>query len=436
MPTPGPAEVLPATRQGSPAGAGRAIVTRPERQGGGGSIGGYSFPQIETLANHAARANMFPGLNPSQAVMKIVAGLELGLPISTALSQIDVIDGRTAMESNLMASMIKRHPFYRYRVTEWDDTVCTIKWEERDPETGEWFAPGPPTSFTLDDAKRAELTTNPKKINWKRYPKAMLFARALAQGARAYCGDALSNVYVPDELDTPEDRAESEYRAHAEKIAGPARAAAHEAGIDPDSIVDVEELGPDDDPPKRAPGEAPDRAAPDPRANTGAGAPAPAEPDPRDPGNGEPATADEHGSDAPSKSRRRPAPAPSELDRIGVKPMSSTRVTGDQARALRKAAEPLTVDELLVVIAWSNRRERWPVLAMNELDVTRWQELYDYLQAHPHGSKGRAALIRAVAEWTKTNDSAAAAAKDLAGDTAEGKGSGNAEPGDDQGRLV
>ena len=102
----------------------------------------------------------------------------------------------------------------------------------------------------------------------------------------------------------------------------------------------------------------------------------------------------------------------SELDAIGVKPMSSVRVSGEQARALKAAAAPLTVDELLVVIAWSNRRERWPVLAMNELDTTRFEELLAFLTEHPHGSKGRAQLIRTVADWAQANPEAAGKTND------------------------
>jgi hypothetical protein len=54
------------------------------------------------------------------------------------------------------------------------------------------------TDFTMEEAKQAGVAG---KDNWRKYPKAMLFARALSAGVRAHCPDvSVCPVYVPEEL--------------------------------------------------------------------------------------------------------------------------------------------------------------------------------------------------------------------------------------------
>jgi hypothetical protein len=55
------------------------------------------------------------------------------------------------------------------------------------------------SSFTMEDAKRAGLSGGD---NWKKYPRNMLFARAMSNGAKWYCPDVFGGpVYTPDELE-------------------------------------------------------------------------------------------------------------------------------------------------------------------------------------------------------------------------------------------
>ena len=72
------------------------------------------------------------------------------------------------------------------------DERCAIVFYGRD-EKGGWERIGD-AEFTLDDAKRAGLGGD----NWRRYPKAMLFARCISAGYKAHCPDALgaAPVYV------------------------------------------------------------------------------------------------------------------------------------------------------------------------------------------------------------------------------------------------
>lgn len=131
----------------------------------------------------------------AQAVTKILFGRELGFSPIVSMSGIYIIEGKPALSANLLAATIKRSGKYDYRIVKWDNTQCEIMFKEK--MEGKWEEIGP-SSFNLEDAKRAGCSD---KGPWKKYPKAMLFARALSQGERAYCPDVSAcPLYVPEEL--------------------------------------------------------------------------------------------------------------------------------------------------------------------------------------------------------------------------------------------
>jgi hypothetical protein len=145
------------------------------------------------LADHFVKSGYFKDANDlSKAVVKIVAGEELGLGPMASMSGIHIIDGKPSMSANLLAAQVKRHPAYNYRPIEVSDQGAKIEFFEHGKSIGV-------SEFTLADAQRAGIAG---KQNYKRYPKAMNFARALSQGVRWYCPDvtAGSPAYVPEEL--------------------------------------------------------------------------------------------------------------------------------------------------------------------------------------------------------------------------------------------
>ena len=151
-----------------------------------------SIDDVMRLSSIAMKSNYFGFRNPEEAAIKIMYGLELGLPAFQAMQNITVIQGKPTMGSNLVASLIKRSGRYNYTIPVWDEVQCTIVFTENGKPVGE-------SSFTLNDAKRAGLLRGGG--NWEKYPKSMLFARALTQGARAYCADVfVAPPYVPEEL--------------------------------------------------------------------------------------------------------------------------------------------------------------------------------------------------------------------------------------------
>jgi len=125
----------------------------------------------------------------AQAVVKVMAGAELGLPPFASMSGIHIIQGKPAMGANVMATLIKNDPRYNYRVTELDDTICTIQFYEDGQECGV-------SEFTIADAKKAGTK------NLAKFPKNMLFARAISNGAKWFTPGIFggSPIYTPEEM--------------------------------------------------------------------------------------------------------------------------------------------------------------------------------------------------------------------------------------------
>jgi hypothetical protein len=124
----------------------------------------------------------------AQATVKILAGRELGLPPFASMTGIHIIKGKPALGANLIAARIKASGKYNYRILEHTDQVCRIAFFEGGEQVGV-------SEFTLADAKKAGTQ------NLERYPKNMLFARALTNGARWHTPDLfVTGVYTPEEM--------------------------------------------------------------------------------------------------------------------------------------------------------------------------------------------------------------------------------------------
>jgi hypothetical protein len=156
-----------------------------------------AYAEIMVLGNVLQRSGYFKDVrDQAQAVTKILYGRELGFSPIVSMSGIHIIEGKPALSSNLLATMIKRSGKYDYRVKTWTDTECVLTFREKVAD--KWEDVGE-SSFTIEDARRAGVVRDGG--GWKKYPKAMLFARALSQGERTYCPDVSScALYVPEEL--------------------------------------------------------------------------------------------------------------------------------------------------------------------------------------------------------------------------------------------
>lgn len=156
--------------------------------------------QLQTAATAMHASGFFSDVKTqAQAMVKVMAGAELGLPPFASMSGIHIIQGKPVLGANLIATMVKNSGRYDYRVLQRDAKACVIEWRENGRGVGN-------SSFTIDEAQVAGLAG---KDNWKKFPSDMLFARALTRGARTYAPGIFGGapVYTPDEMgvDTDED---------------------------------------------------------------------------------------------------------------------------------------------------------------------------------------------------------------------------------------
>ena len=158
-----------------------------------------TFAETMLIAEHFVKAKIFPNLESvSQAVVKIMAGRELGLGPFAAMDSFDLIKGRIAPSGNLLAGLIKASAKYDYEVVRLDAKGCILAFHLKNPDGSPGRRLGE-FSFTEEDAKRAGLATGE---NYKKYPVDMFFNRAMSAGQKKYCPDVTLGVrtYTPDEL--------------------------------------------------------------------------------------------------------------------------------------------------------------------------------------------------------------------------------------------
>lgn len=168
-----------------------------------GALVSYNSDEFEVM-QRMAKAMVASGFfsdtkDVAQALVKIQAGREMGLPAFASMSGIHIIQSKPVLGANLIATLVKNDPRYDYRIRTCDNNQCVLVWYESGKPVGE-------SGFTIAEAQTAGLTG---KDNWKKYPSDMLFARAISRGARRYAPGIFGGapVYTPDEvnLDTDED---------------------------------------------------------------------------------------------------------------------------------------------------------------------------------------------------------------------------------------
>lgn len=148
----------------------------------------------EKLGQLIAQSGYFQDAKQAgQAVVKVIAGREIGLGPIASMTGIYIVQGRVAFGANVMAAALKRTGRYTYRVTELTDTKCTIDFFEI---VGGKREPIGASTFTREDAAKAGTK------NMDKFPKNMLFARAMSNGVKWYAPDVFAGapIYTPEEL--------------------------------------------------------------------------------------------------------------------------------------------------------------------------------------------------------------------------------------------
>ena len=131
----------------------------------------------------------------SQAMVKVLYGKELGLSPIQSMLAIHMVDGKPELAAAAMGALVKRSRRYDYRVTEHSAEACEIAFFEIQPDGQR--EPIGTSRFDDEDMKRAQL--NRAGSNHEKYPKAMKFARAMSQGVKWFCLDAIGGIPVYSE---------------------------------------------------------------------------------------------------------------------------------------------------------------------------------------------------------------------------------------------
>lgn len=155
-----------------------------------GSITVRNMDDLGRLANMLANSGYFKDASDAaQCGVKILAGLEMGFGAFASMSGVHIIQGRPAIGANLMAAKVKASGKYDFRVRRLDDDAAEIEFFQGSESLGV-------SAFTREDAKRAGTQ------NMSKFPRNMLFARAMSNGVKFHCPDVFlgATVYTPEEL--------------------------------------------------------------------------------------------------------------------------------------------------------------------------------------------------------------------------------------------
>jgi hypothetical protein len=147
--------------------------------------------EIMSIGKAFAESGMFPDTRQAaQAIVKIQAGQEIGIPPFAAMTGIHIIQGKPTIGANIIAAKIKSSGKYDYKVVEQTDKICSLDFYEGKTKIGN-------STFTIEDARKAQTK------NLDKFPKNMLFARAISNGVKWFTPDVfMAPVYTPEDFDT------------------------------------------------------------------------------------------------------------------------------------------------------------------------------------------------------------------------------------------
>lgn len=163
----------------------------------------FNVPKMLVLAEACAKSGFYKDVNKdaSKALVKMMTGHELGFGPSASITGIYIVQDKIVLSYPMLAALVKRSGRYDYRVKSHTNDACVVEFYEF--IDGKRVLTGT-SPFTMDDANKAGLLSNP---TWKKYPRNMLFARALSNGQKWYAPDVSCGtpIYTPDEMGIDEE---------------------------------------------------------------------------------------------------------------------------------------------------------------------------------------------------------------------------------------
>jgi hypothetical protein len=150
----------------------------------------FAFEALREMAHAMAKSGLLPGVTtPDAALALILLCQSEGLHPGAALRRYHIVKGRPSMRADAMHAEFQA----RGGIVRWlqsDDRVCRALFIHP------IHAPdGLEIEWTLEKAQAAKLDSE----MWRKYPAAMLRARAISEGVRAVLPGVVAGIYTPEE---------------------------------------------------------------------------------------------------------------------------------------------------------------------------------------------------------------------------------------------
>lgn len=143
----------------------------------------------KTLAAIAAKSGTTQ-MSPEIMLNIMLTAKDLGIsPLKAVNGGFYIVNGKISMSTCLMADRIRKEG-HSIKIPEWTAQKCAVLGTRKDNGDSVRF------EFTIEDAQAAGLTGSP---TWKKFPKQMLYNRAMSTLARTLFPDVVGNAYSEDE---------------------------------------------------------------------------------------------------------------------------------------------------------------------------------------------------------------------------------------------
>jgi len=166
-----------------------------------------TMEDMTVFANTLIKSNVLPPnyKTTESVIATVIQGKELGLKAMTALQNIHFISGKPTLGINAISALIKSKGVDSQVIKDCEpllnkegkvvDYITTIKFYRFSNVLQKVLEES--CSFKWSDAAKAGLTT---KDPWKKFTKAMMYARCFSMGARRIANDILLGIYETTEI--------------------------------------------------------------------------------------------------------------------------------------------------------------------------------------------------------------------------------------------
>lgn len=150
-----------------------------------------SLSLFKEMAQIALKSGKYPKEYDEATILNVfLTAKDLGIsPMKALNGGFYIVNGKISMATNLMVDRI-RTGGHSIKIIDWSRDKCVIIGKRKDNEDSAKI------EFNMEDAQLAGLLGSPV---WKKYPKTMLYNRAMSMLARVLFPDVVGNAYSEEE---------------------------------------------------------------------------------------------------------------------------------------------------------------------------------------------------------------------------------------------